>query len=325
MPDFEFVYGQTALSTVWAPVICCSIYLSLIYLGKRYIAWRGKPYDLNAVVIIHNSLLCISSAVLLTLLVSELYRLSQVYGFVTVVVNNSSLDLSRGTIYFCYYVNYLFKLWEFIDTFLLVLRGKPTDFLHVYHHAATFTLCWSQLAGKTCIQWCIIGFNLLVHVIMYAYYALHALGIDVWWKRYLTQLQIAQFIFAAAICTIGTISATAYFLGSPLPFIPIFYVQWLWTAFFGTFILASYLLLFIDLYRDRYSKSAKKTAKTTVTTMSTTKRDNSKQQQQLIRASNSPSLSTSTTSSTTTTNNNTTATTAEYILFQRSSTSRKAL
>lgn len=42
------------------------------------------------------------------------------------------------------------------------------------------------------VQWVPIVINLLVHVIMYAYYAFHALGIDVWWKRYLTMFQIVQ-------------------------------------------------------------------------------------------------------------------------------------
>ena len=42
-----------------------------------------------------------------------------------------------GPIYFIYFVNYIFKYVELIDTFLLALRGKPIQFLHIYHHAAT--------------------------------------------------------------------------------------------------------------------------------------------------------------------------------------------
>jgi hypothetical protein len=34
------------------------------------------------------------------------------------------------------------QVWEFGDTFILILRGKPIDFLHIYHHAMTELLTW---------------------------------------------------------------------------------------------------------------------------------------------------------------------------------------
>ena len=40
-------------------------------------------------------------------------------------------------------------------------------------------------------------FNALVHAIMYSYYFLAAMEVDkkyLWWKRYLTQLQLLQFL-----------------------------------------------------------------------------------------------------------------------------------
>ena len=32
--------------------------------------------------------------------------------------------------------------------------------------------------------------NSFIHVVMYTYYCAKAMGIDVWWKRYLTNLQM---------------------------------------------------------------------------------------------------------------------------------------
>jgi hypothetical protein len=53
------------------------------------------------------------------------------------------------------------------------------------------------------MQWCVILINFFVHIVMYLYYALHAIGIDVWWKKYLTVTQIIQFVIALAACAGG--------------------------------------------------------------------------------------------------------------------------
>ena len=109
-------------------------------------------------------------------------------------------QLSSGRLIFFYYINYLTKYSELLDTAFLCLRGRATPFLHVYHHACTLVLCWSQLHDNSGCQWVPIVLNLTVHVAMYYYYAVATLGRSVWWKRLLTTWQIVQFAIDVPTC-----------------------------------------------------------------------------------------------------------------------------
>lgn len=75
--------------------------------------------------------------------------------------------------------------------------------LHLYHHAVVPLLGWLVLKLAPTAS-CLGLFplcNTFIHIIMYSYYALAALGPKVqrylWWKRYITQLQLTQFVIYA--------------------------------------------------------------------------------------------------------------------------------
>merc|ERR1712244_219300 len=105
-----------------------------------------------------------------------------------------------GQLQFIYYVNYLLKYYELLDTIFLALKHKSIRFLHAYHHPATLVLAWCTSVDSIGMQWTVIFLNLCVHTVMYFYYAMAALKVRMPWKRIVTIMQIVQFVLDLAVC-----------------------------------------------------------------------------------------------------------------------------
>jgi len=101
---------------------------------------------------------------------------------------------NRGPIYFWIWIFHLSKFYELLDTVFIILRNGPIIFLHVYHHVMTLFITWFGLYTGITFQWFGLLLNTFVHIFMYYYYAKKSLGLDSWWKVYLTRAQILQFI-----------------------------------------------------------------------------------------------------------------------------------
>jgi len=227
--------------------------LFVLWFIKKCVSYMGKGLDLNWLVIVHNSLLSLFSAAIFSLLLSVLIQMMEKSSFFEVLCDPNS-QWTKGRVYYFYYINYLMKYVELLDTVLLVVRNKPTPFLHVYHHAFTLILCFTQLTAQSCCQWLPIVINLFIHIIMYFYYTLHALKVEVWWKKYLTVAQIFQFIVALIVCTFTFGLRVLYTNGYAYP--PCHGdVRW---GFFGLGVLLTYLALFIHLFMQTYYSAATK-------------------------------------------------------------------
>lgn len=88
---------------------------------------------------------------------------------------------------------------------IFVLRKKDRQItpLHVFHHSVVPITLWIGMKYAPGGNNAFFPFlNSGVHTIMYLYYGLSAFGPSVqkylWWKKYLTKLQLTQFILALA-------------------------------------------------------------------------------------------------------------------------------
>ncbi|XP_020788792.2 elongation of very long chain fatty acids protein 4-like [Boleophthalmus pectinirostris] len=111
--------------------------------------------------------------------------------------SRSPLAMRMASVCWWFFVS---KIIELSDTVFFILRKKKSHltFLHVYHHASM--IWWWALikylpGGQTFFHALL---NTVVHTVMYTYYGLAAIGPHMekylWWKRYLTKLQLAQFM-----------------------------------------------------------------------------------------------------------------------------------
>lgn len=254
--EFDFVVGKTPMSTLRDTSIFVAIYYLIIFGGRELMRSR-EPFKLKTLFLIHNFVLTAVSAILLALFIEQL---------LPTIVRRGTLfavcDADGGwtqPLVVLYYMTYLTKYLELLDTIFLFLKKKPLTFLHCYHHGATAVLCYTQLIGSTSVQWVPITLNLFVHVVMYWYYFQSARGVRIWWKEWVTRLQIIQFVIDLGFVYFASYT---YFTYNYWPWMP----NWgncagkEFAAYSGIIVLSSYLVLFISFYFATYANKGKKSA-----------------------------------------------------------------
>ncbi|XP_011212978.2 elongation of very long chain fatty acids protein 4 [Bactrocera dorsalis] len=211
--DISFPYAHLAdkrtqkwlLVESFADVLALvALYLLLVRYLPQWMQ-RRKPLQLRPLLLLYNFLLTLLNAHIFKELLINGVRLKYNFWCQPCRELYSKEELRIAAAVWWFYVS---KLLEFADTIFFILRKKQTQltFLHVYHHSTMFPLWWIAIkwvpTGSTIVPSMI---NSFIHVIMYSYYGLSALGPNVqkflWWKKYLTTLQLVQFVFGAAWST----------------------------------------------------------------------------------------------------------------------------
>lgn len=259
---FEFIRGETILST-FPPVAGAIAGYYLVIFGCNYLFKKFgiKGFVLNGLFQLHNLILTSLSLTLLVLMAEQLIPIIGHHGLFYAICHPNAWTQQLECLYF---LNYLTKFTEFIDTVFLVVKQKRLTFLHTYHHGATALLCFTQLIGKTPISWVPITLNLGVHVVMYWYYFLAARGIRVWWKEWVTRFQIIQFVLDLGFVYFATYQKLVHtYLPKGQKFLPTCgdCAGSMLAAYSGCAILSSYLVLFIAFYIDVYRKKDSRRSK----------------------------------------------------------------
>ncbi|KAL2889323.1 elongation of fatty acids protein 3 [Ceratocystis lukuohia] len=261
---FRFVPSVTPMSTLKETGIFVVIYYIVIFGGRELMRGRDA-FKLKTLFLIHNFILTAVSAILLALYIEELLPTVVRHGIFYAICDHNGGWTQKLVV--LYYLTYLTKYLELLDTVFLFLKKKPLTFLHCYHHGATAVLCYTQLIGSTAVSWVPISLNLGVHVVMYWYYFQSARGIRIWWKEWVTRFQIIQFIIDLGFVYFASYT---YFTSTYFPSMPNAgkCAGEEFAAFAGMIILSSYLVLFISFYFATYKKDRTSTTRKSLRRMS---------------------------------------------------------
>jgi len=189
----SFVWSdETPFSSIYYPVFGSVGYLAFLYFGKKFMSNR-KEYSLRTVSACHDILMIGLSLSMLFGTLRGAWRQYHQEGLLSLFCETSEHAV-KGSIGFWLYIFYISKFLELFDTVILVLKKKPTIFLHVYHHAVMVysTWFWLEYQWLSAAWWC-CWVNSLVHAFMYYYYLQTSLNKKVWWKKYITVGQLVQF------------------------------------------------------------------------------------------------------------------------------------
>lgn len=178
--------------------IClCYVYIVKV-LGPRVMENR-KPMDLRKVLVYYN-LFQVLFSIWLFYEIGMSGWLTGHYSLQCEPVDYSYHPVTIRMVHACWWY-YFSKFTEFFDTIFFVLRKKNqhVSTLHVIHHGVMPMSVWFGVKFTPGGHSTFFGLlNTFVHIVMYTYYLLAALGPQyqkyLWWKKHLTTLQMVQFI-----------------------------------------------------------------------------------------------------------------------------------
>lgn len=178
-------------------IICLSYSYFVKRLGPKLMENR-KPFELRKTMIYYNLFQVIFSSWLFYESLASGW--GGQYSLRCQPVDYSRSPMAMRMAKGCWWY-YFSKFTEFMDTIFFVMRKKYDHIstLHVIHHGCMPMSVWFGVKFTPGGHSTFFGLlNTFVHIIMYSYYLLAALGPKIqpylWWKKYLTALQMVQFV-----------------------------------------------------------------------------------------------------------------------------------
>jgi len=252
--DFWETYGDNRVSRLpllnsgpWHVLTLTAFYLYFVKIYGPQLMKNRPPMNLKWIMFIHNVTLVLINGIgfAVALVGTEYFQLT----FKCQKFDPSSSNMKDLVLFYLGYTYYITKFMDFLDTVYFVLRKKNSHIstLHVFHHSIMPIMCYMFFKFSVFTN---NGFvpilNSFVHTIMYTYYCLamfEKMQPYLWWKKYITQMQLVQFVLVFFHSTYFLLDETCE---CPKPLI---------------FLQSAHAVLFFGMFLSFYMKSYKKEQK----------------------------------------------------------------
>ena len=144
---------------------------------------------LEKLMFFHNVILSIFSILCFINTFPILYNIFSTFGYESAVCDNHLNIIYDTPNYGLWnWLFYMSKFYEFIDTWIVMARGRRPITLQVYHHCGAVFGMWLNTVMRTSFGYLFVCENSFIHTIMYFYYAMSVLGINMKAKFVITIL-----------------------------------------------------------------------------------------------------------------------------------------
>lgn len=159
------------------------------------------------------------------------------------------------------------KYFELLDTVFIILRKRPLNFLHWYHHATVLLYTWDGYCVEQPAGIYFVAMNYSVHAVMYFYYFLASqLQRPLSWGIFVTIAQISQMFVGVGVTCVSLYYSSVYTLSNTWKghqfTDPMVYGQYINTRnlVYGLLMYSTYFYLFAEYFVKRYIIKKKPTA-----------------------------------------------------------------
>ena len=118
---WRWIPGHTPFSTHLSVLVGFLGYLAMVFAIQYLMRLKKSPFKLRSLTSAHNLFLSLSSAFLFLGFLEQLIPVIIKHGFIWSICDEFSWTQPMEVLY---YINYLFKWVEFVDTLFLVLKKK---------------------------------------------------------------------------------------------------------------------------------------------------------------------------------------------------------
>jgi len=187
LPSYLSMYNGFPHLSLLAVVV--PLYLAALFVLKRFVksSWRSNPFVVNYA-FYHNAFMAALSLFMLV----DCLSLMAAGGAFSSIHNHLVFEGDVAKFSALYDIFYWSKYLELIDTFVLVVKQKPLDFLHLFHHCTTASVAYVSRFQPLCLG---VWTNSFVHVLMYIHFARPIPSL----RSTITTLQITQFLWVLAL------------------------------------------------------------------------------------------------------------------------------